>query len=575
MAFHQQQQQSQLLSSPQHVSDSEPERETARLQRSRARSPLSLDDSPSPVQQPQAGPSGLASASALSLTGRDLPGARDQDDHSFENPSVSNSFATSQSVTPITPPRPHQNQYQQQQQQQQTRDSPATLSSDQSTSEASPGTSFGQHLKAKFAFNNNKNNGSRAHTQPTQRPLHTATNFFKSRSVPLASTADPQASTSAPETRTYSKKQLRGKNAVDPAVSNIIPLGLMGLLSDCPVCKAAWTAKKSGAVKLNHISSCAHQQGYDLETVRVLIEQRLKSMQDAEEQDKARQELDRSLFDQVVGGAAQGVLRGGKKAKVQVVGRDAEAVAATQGGTVHEHVSSTQVSNEISRASKQPKSNSEKKIRSAVKLLESTKTPAEATSARSTSASSNSKTKKAPGRLQSYTQTKDRLADKAQTMMEDITAASASNTAPSLSVQNVSNSNLSRGVKSSGAQLSLQNLQQDSERRSNPAPARPVVSQRRVIEIDIDSDQDLNEAGGKSKDLLKGFSRRLPPSIQKKQKKSSCHRHNHYSPHPLRCRKMSLRIPAHRKSRLACGHSQAVGRRTRFKTQPLMLFCLA
>lgn len=338
----------------------------------------------------------------------------------------------------------------------------------------SPESLFDQHLSSKFSYQKTANT--------TRASASAATNYFRSKTPSLERSSSSTSENKAPKATKKPSKRVKAAD-FDVATTKVLPLSVMGILPQCPVCKTEWTTKKSSAIKLKHTLDCAQDRDYDLETVRVLVEQRLRKMQSEEELAKLQQDTDKTLFDDVIKGAGQGVMRGGKKAGVQLIGLDADAIALTQGGTLRQNPSNTQVSREIDRTKKKPRANVTSKVGKAIKLLSGESTNSQPSTSRSASTSS------ATGRLQPYTQTKDRLAQKAQIMLASGPSSADPSRAstPEVSVADVTAKNLGHKTTApASGQLLLQPF--TTAKLSHGSTVR--AQSRQVIEIDSDSDID-------------------------------------------------------------------------------------
>lgn len=516
-----------LTTSP-HVSDSEPERESAREsssappQQQRLASLASTQSSHAVHENSvmRASPSRVHPSNSSSLLqsrrGKSnvvtTQEARDEDEDIYELPArIDIRGESSRSVSresSASPPPPGQQQYQSMNSPQRVPMVQDLSSSPSSASESmlaqeedqaeegqnSPRTMFGQYLQARFAYK------PRPSTSPRPAVYH-----FKSDSAPAtaASTTtttsrrkdkvQDEASTDNQKLKRSQSKRVKAAD-FDIATTQVLPLSVMGVLTSCPVCKTSWTAKKSPAVKLGHTLECAKAREYELDTVRALVEKQVRQLRqtEASEATKAseKETVDKTLFGEVVKGASKGVMRGGKKAvAVELVGIDEGAIASTQGGTVHQNASGTQIAKELDRVKKAKPAAAKRtdtKLGKAVKLLDASKA--------SVQTPPNPKSSKSTSQLQPYAQTKERLANKAQAMF------AASSPSPALPAAGVSVADVSarnKGHKSTApasGQFTLQNF--DAAIAQPPIASTSSFKQpRRVISLDSDDEAHEGEGG--------------------------------------------------------------------------------
>lgn len=470
------------MSSP-HVSDSEPERELARshspMRRARANVTHSeqkrLDTASNLVHefpQPKPVPVSLETRpSKYFNNGIELD--IDEGDNSSTSlpPPIDIRRASSRSVSPPAAAQ-----------------SRCTEAASSESPETSPRSKFARHLSSHFVYQPNSKGTSH-------------NNYFATHSSSAAAPKSahvPEASSSKSIVHDNKKKRAASKAPkaadFDTTITGILPLQVIGLVELCPVCKLRWTTRKTPAVKLAHMLSCAKENDYDLDTVRYLVDRHIRELHQQEEQQRLVNEPDKSLFDQVIRGAGKGVLRGGKAAKVQVVGLDAGAAASTQGGTLHNNVSGTQVSKEIDRSKRKLRPPTSK-LSKAIKLLDAdipatgdpTPTSSEQSLHRQPSSKSLQAKTKPPGKLQPYTQSKDRLAQKAHQMfasgqLNPSPPLLSQSLPPSVSVANVISSNLAhKSTSLASGQLPLHTFAPVSASKGKA---------RQVIELDDDDDDD-------------------------------------------------------------------------------------
>lgn len=157
-----------------------------------------------------------------------------------------------------------------------------------------------------------------------------------------------------------------------------VPGPYLALITACPVCSASWTVSKANTSKHAHIRKCASQRSFMPRTVIELVERQIKEMQDAVEQRRKEAEQERTLFERTVSGKGKDVhvvgvekkqrrlegssrREGGSGSDVEnlpVLRNDsgapnllaaADAVLYTQNGSAHSQATHTQVQREINQ----------------------------------------------------------------------------------------------------------------------------------------------------------------------------------------------------------------------------------
>jgi hypothetical protein len=209
--------------------------------------------------------------------------------------------------------------------------------------------------------------------------------------------------------------------------SDSIPSEFLSVASECPVCKKEqWNEKKTVQAKRKHVEACAKKHEWELSTVNVVLKKKVRELQEAEAEKRRQADLEQTLFDGIVAGNAHG-LRVNKALDLRIVGHDEEgAVAATQGGSLHQ-ATLTQVQKELEHAKKKAKKvkaapSKATKLGKAISILDkdtavqgsSTYFPA----------------KKVYGHLKTYDETIDRLAQKAEEMIAAVPVVESSPARP-------------------------------------------------------------------------------------------------------------------------------------------------
>ncbi|KAK4052348.1 hypothetical protein OIV83_002150 [Microbotryomycetes sp. JL201] len=79
------------------------------------------------------------------------------------------------------------------------------------------------------------------------------------------------------------------------------PRAQVKLLDQCPLCRLAWTANKTAASKETHLKTCARTNGFDSDTIHVLIGDRIIHLARTTEVARRQAEAERTMFDRVIG----------------------------------------------------------------------------------------------------------------------------------------------------------------------------------------------------------------------------------------------------------------------------------
>lgn len=269
--------------------------------------------------------------------------------------------------------------------------SPAHQSAEESQEE-SPRGAFARTLSSRFAYEPSTKSAASANNK---KP-----NYFKKSDT----SASDSSTSRAPIAST--SKQIPGKQ------KEAIPLPLIALLEDCPVCSVKWTTKKSSPVKLSHILKCAATQEWEIATVLKVIKKHIQSLKAAQDEKKRELEEERTLFEGVVGG---------KRVNVNVVGVDSGAlmVPRTQGGSIQvegseEAARATTYAVEDELAEQKKKLNKAKsasanpKLAKALKILEKDPLPTQ----------TQSSTKSTKSTLKTYDQSKPVIQKRAKDLMD-------------------------------------------------------------------------------------------------------------------------------------------------------------
>lgn len=224
-----------------------------------------------------------------------------------------------------------------------------------SSQDGSPGAEFRRTMASRFLYKPNRPSAAtiesaalEAASAMSRRNLFQKAADSIAREAALTELSDLEAATDKgkgkatnmpPEVRPKSKKR-RSKDTLEHV--HLLPVELVAILEQCPICERAWTASKSGTQKHEHITSCAKREAWDLKTVRKIVERTVLVLRDKASDEQQRTKASRTIFDNLIASRARG-----KSVEVDVVGTDPGAIAASQGGSLHEHASTTQVSREL------------------------------------------------------------------------------------------------------------------------------------------------------------------------------------------------------------------------------------